>query len=104
MLLQAYGEYFKREGSLRMKITYQGADTDDREVNLRSDGAEAPALAPASQWLMRLFKSDSDLSDVPNVNLLKFLGSTEVPGIDFNELSEFQKVITTWMRCFFFLT
>eukprot|EP00960_Hanusia_phi_P074326 768213-Hanusia_phi.AAC.4 len=87
----AYGEYFKKEGSLRMQITYQGPDTDDHAVNLRSDGAEAPALAPASQWMMRMFQSDSDLYKMPNVGVLKFLGSTQVPGIDFHSIDQLQR-------------
>ena len=75
-----------------MRITYKGADTDDTYVPLRSDGANPPPLPAQSAWLMRMFESDSQLTTMPNVNVLKFLGAADVPAIDFHNMDQLQQV------------
>jgi len=91
---KVHGDYFQGGGGMHMQVTYRGPDTDDKDEDLRSEGASMPKRVPESKWEMRLFQTEDKKfigNRMPNVGVLNFLGSVVVPAIDFNELSELQR-------------
>jgi hypothetical protein len=86
-----HGDYFNGGGGMHLQVTYRGTDTDDKDVDMRSDGAKMPKREPQSKWEMRLFQSKENLKSFPNMGTLDFLGSHVVPAIDFNSMAALQR-------------
>ena len=90
-----HGNYFNSRGSgTVLQVTYRGPDTDDKDVNLRSEGAKMPKREPESQWEMRLFQTEDKKfigHRMPNVGTLSFKGLAVVPAIDFKDIRELQR-------------
>ena len=91
----AHGDYFQGRGGMHLQVTYRGPDTDDVDVDLRSEGAKMPARPTQSRWEMRLFQKPTSwrgtIYHMPRqIGELDFLGTRVVPAIDFDSLDDVQ--------------
>ena len=60
---------------------------------LRSVDDAAPEESAPSKWTMRMYSSKDQLTDMPKLSWLHYLGQEIVPAIDFRNAEDFRAVI-----------
>eukprot|EP00960_Hanusia_phi_P013017 380458-Hanusia_phi.AAC.1 len=72
-------------------VTYSGPDTFGHEVFLPSVSRKAAKVRKTSSvWIMRVAASDPQISGLPSINALNFIGQTDVPIINMNSNEVFR--------------
>jgi len=91
-----HGDYFQGRGGMHLQVTYRGPDTDDVDVDLRSEGVKMPKRPAQSKWEMRLFQKPRSwrgtIYRMPRqIGELDYIGTRVVPAIDFDSLDDVQR-------------
>ena len=86
-------DWFNGVGGWNIKVSYQGPDTGNERVLLGSKSAKGPPAPYESEWQMRIFKTLSHQTTMPDPATMQPVGDAVVPYIDFKHLNHFRKYV-----------
>jgi hypothetical protein len=88
-----YVDFFDKDWGATMEMSYAGPDTGNVKVPVPSVSAQGPQPKNASRWGMRVFESDSDVTENYDLSLMRLVGTAMTPVVDFDRLTDLQAFV-----------